>query len=132
MQNNPEDVYRGDDSRIAQLIKNDSAFKKVLDKIVKNYNNKNEFVITDSVYFNSGDLLYSIHASNVTFTGKRTNDGWQIKCTLKDTYDFTKFFSYKDSPVASFANNIAVICEDVGAIRPYDICVDFTINIEGK
>ena len=32
LQPNPEDVYRGDDSRIAQLIKNDPAFLRELDK----------------------------------------------------------------------------------------------------
>ena len=130
LQSNPNDVYRGDGSRIANLVKEDGQFKSTLNDVLKENENENYFNVNKDVYFNNGDLLYSIHAATITFSGTKSSNGWKIKCSFKDTYDFSKFFSYKDSPVASFANNIAVICEDLKALNPYDIYVNFTINIK--
>ena len=130
LQNNPTNVYRGDGSRIANLVKEDSQFKSTLNDIIEEYKNENFFNTSKDIYFNTGDLLYSIHATSITFSGTKTSNGWQINCSFKDKYDFSKFFSYKDSPVASFANNIAVVCEDLKALTPYDIYVSFTVNIK--
>ena len=134
LQDNPSGIWRGNDSRIAYLINNDSAYLSGLDNaITKSKNNKlDNYKI--SVQFNNGDLYYSIHKSDIYLTGYKCNDGkWIINAILEDEYDFTEIQSFMDDSggwskqvsKGTVANDIAVISQKTGAISPYHVTVDF-------
>lgn len=61
LQDNPEDIWRGNDSRIAYLINNDPSYLNELDKAIAN--SKDGWLDNEPIYvkFKTGDLYYSIH-----------------------------------------------------------------------
>lgn len=132
LKENPEDVYRDNNSRIAQLIKNDPAFLKELDKAIAESDGKTLDTTLDKVIFESGDLYYSIHKGNIKVTGRKGNDGkWKISAQLNDEYNFSELTTWMDGEDASLgtlANDAAYFSEDIGAITPYRIYVDFNIE----
>ena len=133
LQDNPSDECRGNDSHIAYLINNDSAYLNALDAailksddgIVKGYLN--------NITFRDGDLYYSIHRATIYVDGYKQNNGsWLIHATMTDTYDFTEIQTYMDdigfswtASTGTIANDAAVISQATGAINPYKITVDF-------
>ena len=137
LQNNPSSVYRGDDSRIAELIKADRAFTAQLDSVMTKYATGSSFTTPGiQVSFNSGDLYYSIHTATITFNGTRQEDGsWIISCSLYDKYDYTEFTTMMKNSgdydlkvsLGTVANDAAVISQKTGAIQTYDIYVNFTV-----
>lgn len=95
LEDKPKDVYRDNNSRIAQLIKNDSVFLDRLDKAIAESNGKTLDTTLKDVAFESGDLYYSIHKGKIKVTGKKGNDGkWKISARLTDDYDFTEIMSF--------------------------------------
>ena len=138
LQDNPETLYRGDDSRIAELVKSDNSFTSLLDSVMAEYATGSTFTSEEKeVIFNSGDLFYSIHSATITFNGVKQDDGsWLISCRLHDIYDYTEFLTMmKDSDeyglevsLGTIANDLAAISQMTGAIQPYDIYVDFTVR----
>lgn len=134
LQDNPSDIWRGNDSRIAYLINHDSAYLEELDKAIakaKTGKLKNEKI---EVKFKTGDLYYSIHRSKIYLTGHQRSDGdWIVNARLDDEYDFTEIQSFMDAEggwstqvgLGTVANDVAVVSQALGAIRPYHITVDF-------
>ncbi len=131
LQPNPEDVYRDDNSRIAQLIKNDPAFVKELDIAIANSDGKT-LDKTISVSFKQGDLYYSIHKNDIKLTGYKDENGkWKISARLSDEYNFSELTSWmdgEDATLGTLANDVAYFSEKIGAITPYNIYVDFNIE----
>ena len=131
LEDNPKDVYRDDNSRIANLIKNDPAFLKELDMKIANSKGKMLYT-TIPVTFQSGDLYYSIHKSNIKVSGYKGNDGkWKISARLADKYDFTELTTWMDGTDAmlgTLANDSAAFSQKLGAITPYYIYVDFNLE----
>lgn len=127
---NPSDEYRGDFSRIAELIKNDAAFLNDLDRVIRNSDGK---TLDDTVYttFENGDLYYSIHRSTIKVTGYRMDNGkWYISGTLDDEYDYTEIMTYmggNNATLGTIANDAAFFSQIIGAINPYHIYVDFSM-----
>ena len=85
------------------------------------------------VAFESGDLYYSIHKGKIKVTGKKGNDGkWKISARLTDDYDLTEIMSFmnekKQVTLGTLANDAAVLSQNLGAITPYSICVDFNLE----
>ncbi len=134
LQDNPSDIWRGNDSRIASLINNDKVYLDKLDEAIKA--SKDGTIDTDleDIRFKNDDLYYSIHKANIHVTGHRQSNGkWIVHATLSDTYDFTEFMTFKDdnggwstqfSP-GTVANDVAVASQILGAINPYHVTVDF-------
>lgn len=131
LQSKPEDVYRDDNSRIAQLIKNDPAFLKELDIAIANSDGKT-LDKTISVSFKQGDLYYSIHKNDIKLTGYKDENGkWKISARLSDEYNFSELTSWmdgEDATLGTVANDVAYFSEKIGAITPYNIYVDFNIE----
>ena len=95
------------------------------------------FSFAGSRAFSSGELFYSINKANVTYTGIRQNDGrFLIIGTVTDTYDYTEIVSMMNSDggysfkmsLGTVANDAAAISQKTGAIRPYNITVDFVVR----
>ena len=134
LEENPSDIWRGNDSRIAYLINHDSAYLEELDKAISNANDgklENKLI---SVQFNTGDLYYSIHKSDIYLTGYERQDGtWIVNAKMSDTYDFTEIQTFmadgggwsKQAGLVTIANDAAVLSQALGVIHPYNVTVDF-------
>ena len=94
-----------------------------------------------SIGFDTGDLFYSIHNSNIEYSITQSQDGTiYADCVLTDTYDFTEILTFmgdkssKDyeysMSVGSIANDAANISQRTGIINPYKITVNFTAVID--
>ena len=134
LQDNPSDIWRGNDSRIAYLINNDPVYLNSLDAAIKA--SKDGTIDTDlkDIQFDNKDLYYSIHKANIHVTGHRQSNGkWIVHATLSDKYDFTEFMTFKDDnggwstqfSDGTAANDLAVASQILGAINPYHVTVDF-------
>ena len=134
LQDNPSDIWRGNDSRIASLINNDKVYLDKLDEAIKA--SKDGTIDTDleDIRFKNDDLYYSIHKANIHVTGHRQSNGkWIVHATLSDKYDFTEFMTFKDDnggwstqfSDGTVANDVAVASQILGAINPYYVTVDF-------
>lgn len=134
LEDNPSNIWRGNDSRIAYLVNHDSAYLTALDKKIKSsWNGKVEGYL-DTDPFKTGDLYYSIHKSNIYVSGyKQKNGKWIVHATLTDTYDFTEIQSFMNdnggwstqAGIGTLANDAAVISQFLNAINPYKVTVDF-------
>ena len=134
LQDNPEDVIRGNDSRIAGLINNDKTYLSKLDEVLKATEGNTVSENLKDVVFSTGDLYYSIHRSSIHIEGKKNDNGvWSINATLEDTYDFTEIQSFMDENgkgstkvgLGTLANDLAVVSQKTGAINSYKIKVEF-------
>ena len=133
LQDNPYDIYRDNNSRIAYLINTDSAYLEAVDQAIAS--SDGQLIDTEiSVEFSQGDLYYSIHKSDIRLKGFKREDGsWLIKANLEDDYDFTEIQSFmKDDGGASMqaglgtiANDVAAASQKTGAIVPYKVYVEF-------
>ena len=134
LQDNPTDILRGNDSRIAHMINNDSAYLSALDNAIAKaeHDKLDNYKIT--VQFNDGDLYYSIHKSTLYLTGYKCDDGtWIVNAILEDEYDFTEIQSFMDdgggwsnqASKGTLANDLAVISQKTGAINSYHVTVNF-------
>lgn len=128
---NPPDIYMGNSSRTAGLIKMDKSFLSELDKKIASSNGK-ELEDTISIKFLGGDLYYSIHKADIKIKGhKMDNDKWKIYGTLDDEYDYTQIMSFMEGNYATLgtiANDAAVISQLIGAISPYHIYINFELE----
>ncbi len=134
LQDKPQDVYRGNDSRVSFLINNDPAYIAAVDRVIANSKNGKIDEVLDDIVFENGDLYYSIHKTTIHVQGFKREDGkWIIHSKLKDKYDFTeiqtvfvdgKIFA-DNAGLGTIANDMAVVSQKTGAINPYYIYVDF-------
>lgn len=137
LQDNPDHVWRGNDSRIANLINKDPAFNEALNTVLQSQTNNKDgfFSVSDvSVAFTTGDLFYSIHRSSFILIGYKQNDGsWMVNAKMHDTYDYTEIMTFmgsngklsKDVSLGTIANDAAFISQSIGVINPYEVNVEF-------
>lgn len=134
LQDNPDDIKRGNDSRIAYLINTDEAYLKALDEKIKNSKNGRIEGKLKDIEFIADDLSYSIHKATINVDGyKQKNGKWIIHSTLSDTYDFTEIMTFMgedgklslNASLGTIANDAAVISQLSDAINPYKVTVDF-------
>ena len=134
LQDNPSDVWRGNDSRIAYLINNDAEYLSKLDAVIKSSNNGKVDQYLNDIMFQTGDLYYSIHKATIHVEGYLQKNGkWIIHSTLTDKYDFTEIQTFMDdnggwstqSGIGTIANDAAAFSQFFGAINPYNITVEF-------
>ena len=121
-------------SRIAYLVNNDNAYLSALDKKIKSSKNEKIDGYLDIQPFNTGDLYYSIHKSDIYVNGYKQNNGkWLVYAKLTDTYDFTEIQSFMDdnggwskqAGIGTAANDTAVVSQFLGAINSYKVTVEF-------
>ena len=134
LDDNPSDIWRGNDSRIAYLVNHDSAYLTALDKKIKSSRNGKVEGYLNTDPFATGDLYYSIHKSSIYVSGyKQKNGKWIVHTTLTDTYDFTEIQTFmndnggwsKQATLGTVANDTAAISQFLNAINPYEVTVDF-------
>ena len=138
LQDNPSDIWRGIDSRIAYLMNHDSAYLQELDKaIAEAENEKRDWMDNKKIIvtFDTGDLYYSLHTNTIYLNGYRRKDGkWIVNARMNDIYDFTRITSFmgdeeyewsKKIGLGTIANDVAVVSQKTGAIQPYNVTVDF-------
>ena len=133
LQDKPSDVYRGNDSHIAELIKDDSTFNVVINDLMNeidaDYAGSELFWARQSVAFNSGDLYYAIHNCTIAFESEKRADGsWIIDCKMTDVYDYTEISLSMGNLLGTIANDAAVVSSNFGAINPYNITVEFQVR----
>ena len=138
LQDNPADVERGNDSRIAYLVNTSKEYLSALDSLIKQSKNgkiKNgelEVVFKEKT---SPDLYYSIHRATIYVNGHKLKNGkWYIEAKFEDKYNFSEFMTFmgdekyefsKEISKGTIANDAAHISELLGAISPYWIRVKF-------
>ena len=134
LQDNPSDIWRGNNSRIAYLVNHDSSYLSALDKKIKSSKNGKIDGDLEIEPFKTGDLYYSIHKSSIYVNGyKQKNGKWLVHAILTDTYDFTEIQSFMNDSngwsthagIGTIANDAAVISQYLEAINPYKVTVDF-------
>ncbi len=110
-----------------QISLAEQAGKTYIDKTVINDKNKPEI---KSIEFNTGDLSTSIHGTYSThIIGSQEKGQWNIDTVINDRYDFkvnTK--DYKDRPVLTAGNNLAVGSQVLETISKYNV----TIHVSDK
>ena len=133
LQDNPSGIYRDGESRIAGLMKNDANFVSALDVLICN-SETDTINASFTVGFVSPDLYYSVNNASIHIDGTKNSDGvWNLHVTVKDTYDFTEVLSYLKNGfslqtlIGAAANNAAYASQNLGAINPYDVYVEFDI-----
>ena len=128
LQDNPTNVYRGKDSRIAGLISSSWITLDLIDGLIAN-STGGYFLFNGSCKLSNGELLYALNKGTISMTGIQQYDGsWIIYGTVIDTYDFTEFITLMGgSLTAGVANDAAVISQNAGAINPYDIYISFEV-----
>lgn len=138
LQDNPSDIWRGNDSRIAYLANHDLAYLQELDKVIAETENEKKDWIDNKkiiVAFHTGDLYYSLHTNTIYLNGYKREDGsWIVNARMNDIYDFTRITSFmgseenewsKEFGLGTVANDVAVVSQKTGAIQPYRVTVDF-------
>lgn len=133
LQDNPAPVYRDNNSHIAYLINNDSAYLSKLDEAISRSTDGKVVGYLKDISFNTGDLYYSIHRATIYIDGYQKDNGeWIIHAVLTDTYDFTEIQSFMSDGdysmqvgLGTVANDAAVISQNTGAINEFWIRVDF-------
>ena len=140
LEDNPSDIYRGNNTRIAWLVNTNKAYLKELDKAIRKSNGRTIAGSID-VDFDPGtttkenDLYFSIHSASIKVNGFKRDDGkWIIHSILTDTYDFTKLMwlnpkNWNDvsaiKALGMTANDAATISSLGDVIKPYEIKVEF-------
>ena len=134
LQDSPDDIWRGNDSRIAYLVNNDKSYLSALDEKINSSKTGKIDGYLDIEPFKTGDLYYSIHKSSIYVNGYKKDDGhWLVYAKLTDTYDFTEIQSFmndnggwsKQAGIGTVANDAAVVSQFLGAINPYKVTVEF-------
>ncbi|MBQ3124094.1 MAG: hypothetical protein IJC09_01565 [Clostridia bacterium] len=138
LQDNPSDVERGNDSRIAYLVNTSEEYLSELDKLIKKSksgvieNGELEVIFGEKT---SPDLYYSIHKATIYVNGYKIGNGqWYVEANFEDEYNFSEFMTFmgdkenefsKKISKGTIANDAAHISELLGAISPYWIRVKF-------
>lgn len=133
LHDNPDDVYRGNNSRIAYLVNTSEEYLSSLDAKIKN--NRSGIIDDDiEVIFGSDnkDLYYSLHRITIHIDGYLKNGTWNIHAKFSDKYDYTEFMTLMDDAGFSFdgsfgtvVNDMANVSQKTKAINPYNITVEF-------
>lgn len=123
-----EYVIYGSSSRVANQIKEDSAFKKYIDEFIpENYTGYIEK--SKVVTFENDDLQGSIMDGTVTVKGNVVNGCGPLDVTVYDVYDFKYSLDYFNGGFKNFAftvgNNLAAFDQNFGTINNYEVYIFF-------
>ena len=135
LQDNPEDIWRGNDSRVAYMINNSPEYLSAVDNAIAQ--SRNGVLENKDIYVKfekNKDLEYSIHRATIILNGSKGDDGkWRIHAVLDEDYDYTELMHIfktnenfkKEFDVGAAANDVAFFSSYLGAIKPYHVTVDF-------
>ena len=140
LQEKPEDIIITKGDIIDEIVRNE-AFKIAINKIIKKYENQEQFTTgkeEESISFTSANLFFALHNTYLEVIGRKQIDGtWNLDITLSDKYDFTDLqeieeYVDNDEYFKSFAgatgNNLAMIADSCNVVNTYHITINFTIN----
>ncbi len=137
LQDDPSNLYFGNDSEVATMIKTDNDFNTKIESIMDEHQGEESFEVPldefafekDSVF---DDLFLSIHGVDQDKSyviGTRQDDGsYVLQVTIVDMYDFWEV----DNPSGLIDNivNQAVQAQENGIITPFDVLIEFEISID--
>lgn len=129
----PKDIYRTDaSSNLVQSIKENPKFIGELDKIIKQSDGKYFDDVIQINFEGNDDLYYSLHKVSIKVEGEKSANGkWKITVSFDDEYDFTEIMTLMDGNdigLGTAANDAAAISQEMGAITPFHIYVNFTME----
>lgn len=140
LEENPENLTITE-GKVIEEIKNNSQFKEEIKEIVKEHINESEFIAEGenvNLHFKNKDLYFAIHSTNTKITGKKVNNKWNVKVSLEDTYDYSKFKMPNDyyfdtesiykSIFSSTLYNLAYFSVKFGVMKEYQIKIENTLD----
>lgn len=118
----------GSSSRVAKQIKEDSAFKTEINRLVADADN--QYIKNSSkISFENNDLKGSLNKATLNVKGNLVNGCEPLDVEVYDFYDFGWRKDYFDGDFKNFVfivgNNLADIDENFGIINNYDIYIFF-------
>lgn len=131
MESNPSNVYRGNDSNLAQLIKSDEQFINEFNKSFSQLDDNAKYGEFEISFTNNTDLYYSIYNARIEYYIYDIDENVKyIEFYLYDTYDYTQFKLIDEGiSFPNFANDMARLSQMLGAINEFDIVVKFNLTI---
>ena len=130
LQNDPSDLYFGDDSEVAQMIKADENFLSYLDEVMDEHKGEQEFTVDMVGFtFDDKDLFFSIHGitgGQSILTGTRLNDNsYQLQIKIIDDYNYDHKEKDEVEGIVDKGVNYANIYQELGYIQPYKLLIEF-------
>ena len=135
---NASDLYFYDGSSESDKIKNSNEYEIILENVKRNLRSTygNVYKITrESIVLNSTRDLhlalnkvdYSVYAEKISY------NKWEIFITVHDTYNFEparwKDYAGLNRALVIFLNNYGHMCQNEGAVIPYDIYITMNSQI---
>ena len=130
LQNDPSDLYFGDDSEVAQTIKADENFLSYLDEVMDEHKGEQEFTVDMVGFtFDDKDLFFSIHGitgGQSILTGTRLNDNsYQLQIKIIDDYNYDHKEKDEVEGIVDKGVNYANIYQELGYSQPYKLLIEF-------
>jgi hypothetical protein len=79
------------------------------------------------IEFKTGDLYYALQHVTLYIKGKRKNNKWNLKITVKDTYDFDEIRTFEKISFGNAANDLGYAMQKIGMMKKYSIKVSYNI-----
>jgi hypothetical protein len=148
IEDNPDSLVFNCNDPIVKLIKKDSTYKKITEKLKEKIENgilegeiwpndfKHDKEMKGHINFNSSDLVNSIHGiKKIEYKAELNNNNeFEVKLILFDIYDFQKtkvpsFFTDSWQAVKNMVINNLDIGEELGVIHNFEIKIYITQTI---
>ena len=130
------------DGDIVDKIKNNKNFKTTIENIVAKYGKNQDSFQFDSnidndeklsLILEDGDLYYAINKAKLMVNGIKVDTNWKLNIKISDTYDYSEFkileyYKVKNIVRSLFSStiyNLARVSSNFGAIKEYDIDIEF-------
>ena len=135
---NASDLYFYDGSSESDKIKNSNEYEIILENVKRNlrstygnvYKITRESIVLNStrdLYLSLNKVDYSVYAEKISY------NKWEIFITVYDTYNFEpatwKDYAGLNRALVIFLNNYGHICQNEGAVVPYDIYITMNSQI---
>ena len=135
---NASDLYFYDGSSESDKIKNSNEYEIILENVKRNlrstygnvYKTTRESIVLNStrdLYLSLNKVDYSVYAEKISY------NKWEIFITVYDTYDFEpatwKEYAGLNRALVMFLNNYGHMCQNEGAVNPYDIYITMNSQI---
>ena len=132
------------ENEVIEKIKKNTAFLNKVDELLKKYSShKRKIMINSETVDKNGELILQLrndedlwlgfHDCTINFSGEKNElNKWRLHVFIYDTYDFTDWKSldeYKESYFGNTLNNFGVVSMKYGVLKPYNIKIEFDIDI---
>lgn len=126
-------ISKSIENKIIEKSKNSPSLKNEVKNCIAKSNQSQfkECRPSDDFQFkpSDGDTHYSIQHADVSISGEKEDDKWDITIKMSDTYDFTKFRADGLS-TSNLANNLGYVMQKIGMLETYDWDVQYSYIYE--